>query len=410
MRLWTDLCLAMVQSPSKVIFVASRDVSHPQAGGSEVTVDRLAAELTARGNEVVVLCGGLVGERPYEVVSIGGTFSQYFHAPITYWCHHRDADVVVDVSDGLPFFAPLWRRGATVLLVDHVHGRQRLPAPVAALGSFVERCLVARLYRRHQVVAVSESTRQGLIALGVKPSQVSVANNGIDVPDKTVAESPEPTFVFLGRLVPHKRVELILDVWQRVGAHVGGRLVIAGDGPERDRLQGLAGPAVIFAGDITPEAKHRLLGQAWLLVVASEHEGWGLEVMEAAAEGTASDPRSTCRGSAARSRTASPASLCGTRRKWPMPGARWFSIATGATIWRSRPVAGRARDDVEPDHRRPLARRRGRAGQPVKTPDAPMTGAGGHRPWGVLGGLGRAMRSRLPVTHFDSMRPLPGSH
>ncbi len=67
---------------------------------------------------------------------------------------------------------------------------------------------------------------------------------------------------------------------------VGGRLVIAGDGPERARLETLAGPDVLFTGRISERRKHQLLGSAWLLLHPALIEGWGIVVTEAALRGT----------------------------------------------------------------------------------------------------------------------------
>ncbi len=65
-----------------------------------------------------------------------------------------------------------------------------------------------------------------------------------------------------------------------------GRLLIVGDGPERERLERLAGPGVEFTGHVSEAEKHRLLCAAWLLLHPSAVEGWGLVVTEAAARRT----------------------------------------------------------------------------------------------------------------------------
>ena len=94
----------------RVLFLAWRDLAHPQAGGSEVLVDRLARGLIDRGHDAAVLCGGPVGARSYPVVDAGGTYSQYLRVPFAYHRHFSDVDLVVDVENGIPFFSPLWRR------------------------------------------------------------------------------------------------------------------------------------------------------------------------------------------------------------------------------------------------------------------------------------------------------------
>jgi glycosyltransferase involved in cell wall biosynthesis len=64
--------------------------------------------------------------------------------------------------------------------------------------------------------------------------------------------------------------------------------VVAGDGPERARLEARRVPGVEFPGFVSEDRKRELLGSAWLLVHPAHQEGWGLVVMEAAACATPS--------------------------------------------------------------------------------------------------------------------------
>src|SRR5580693_5258065 len=88
------------------------------------------------------------------------------------------------------------------------------------------------------------------------------------------------------RPADYKRLDLLLRLWERVRPVTGGQLVIVGDGPERARLQTLAGPGVVFTGRVSEQDKHRLLCSAWLLVHPALIEGWGIVVSEAAIRGT----------------------------------------------------------------------------------------------------------------------------
>ena len=60
-----------------VVIVAWRDIASPQAGGSELLVDQLAAGLTARGDRVTLLCGGPSAAHGYDVVRSGGPYTQF---------------------------------------------------------------------------------------------------------------------------------------------------------------------------------------------------------------------------------------------------------------------------------------------------------------------------------------------
>jgi glycosyltransferase involved in cell wall biosynthesis len=272
----------------RVVFLSWRDLAHPQAGGAEVVVDRLATGLLERGHAVTVLSGGPVSPHPYRVFRSGGRYSQYLLAPWRFHRHVRRTDVVVDIESGVPYFSPLWQRAPVVGLVHHVHTDQwsmYFPAPVAGLGRWIEGWLMPHVYRRVPMVAVSGSTAEALGALGFDRQLVSVVEMAHAPPVASGARAAEPRFVVLGRLVPHKRVELALEAWEKVRPVTGGELVIVGDGPMRTELEAMAGPGVRFTGFVDEATKGAELTAAWLLVHPAHHEGWGAVVMEAAGLG-----------------------------------------------------------------------------------------------------------------------------
>ncbi|WP_043264218.1 glycosyltransferase family 4 protein [Streptomyces sp. CT34] len=275
--------------PRRIVFLARRDLGNPAAGGSELLVDRIADGLTAYGHDVTLLCGGPAGERGYRVVSAGGDAAHFLRAPRQLARRVGPCDLLVEVCNGMPYLAPLWHRGPTLCLVNHVHTDlwgMRYPAPAARLGRRLEHWALAGTHRRNLMVAVSGSTASALHTLGVAPDRIRLVHNGVAEPGPLAPESPEPLFLAMGRLVEYKRIDLLLRLWERVRPVTGGRLVIVGDGPERDRLAALAGPAVTFTGRISEQRKHQLLCSAWLLLHPSVVEGWGLVVMEAAARRT----------------------------------------------------------------------------------------------------------------------------
>jgi glycosyltransferase involved in cell wall biosynthesis len=273
----------------RLLFVAWRDLANPRAGGSEVLVDRLAAGMKARGADVALLCGGPSAERAYTVMRSGGTYSQFLRAPLAYWRRFRDSDLVVEVCNGMPFLTPAWCGRPQICLVNHVHTdlwRMMFPRPVAAFGQFAESQVLPWAHRNNLFLTVSNSTADALREIGVADDRIRQICNGVVQPDPPTPRSPEPLFLALGRLTEYKRIDLLLRVWQRVRTVVGGTLVIAGDGPERQRLEAAAGPGVIFAGRVCEEEKHRLLCGAWLLMHPAVIEGWGIVIAEAAIRGT----------------------------------------------------------------------------------------------------------------------------
>ncbi|WP_431045487.1 glycosyltransferase family 4 protein [Streptomyces sp. P1-3] len=275
--------------PRRIVFLARRDLGNPAAGGSELLIDRIADGLTAHGHEVTLLCGGPATHRGYRVVSVGGDADHYLRARHAFARQVGDCDLLVEVSNGMPYLAPLWHRGPTLCLVNHVHTDlwgKRLPAPAARLGRRLEHWALAGTHRGNLMVAVSGSTAAALRALGVPQDRIRIVHNGVAEPGSLLPKAREPLFVAMGRLVEYKRIDLLLRLWERVRPVTRGRLVIVGDGPERARLEAMAGPGVTFAGHVSEEEKHRLLCASWLLLHPSLVEGWGLVVMEAAIRGT----------------------------------------------------------------------------------------------------------------------------
>ncbi|MCC9704466.1 glycosyltransferase family 4 protein [Streptomyces sp. MNU76] len=280
--------------PRRIVFLARRDLGNPAAGGSELLVDRLADGLTRLGHQVTLLCGGPAAYRDYRVVSAGGDLSHHLRAKSTFARQVGDCDLLVEVCNGMPYLAPLWHQGPTMCLVNHVHTdlwKQRFGgplAPAARLGRRLEHWSLTAAQRRNLLVAVSSSTATALRSIGVDRERIRVVHNGVEEPGPRADRSPEPLFVAVGRLVEYKRIDLLLRLWERVRPVTGGRLVIVGDGPERARLEAMAGAGVEFAGHVTEEEKHRLLCAAWLLLHPSSVEGWGLVVTEAAVRETPS--------------------------------------------------------------------------------------------------------------------------
>src|SRR5207249_1724367 len=175
-----------------------------------------------------------------------------------------------------------------------VHLRE-LFRPLAAGGAAAAlvpaEWLVPRLDRGLPVVAVAESTRAELVRGGLRAADVRVVPNGVDHRRYRPGPGPralEPTVLVLGRVEPYKRTELVVDA---IAALPGVRLVIAGTGAglgavrARVAARGVA-ERVRLGGFVDEEEKLRLLQTAHAVACASEKEGWGLTVLEAAACGT----------------------------------------------------------------------------------------------------------------------------
>ncbi len=281
-----------------------RDLGHSLSGGSERYAWEYAEALRDEGARVDFVTARDHGQSRGEVVDgirvirRGGALSFYLFAAWYLLTHRRTLDAVVDPECGIPTFSPLFlrRRTAVVLVVHHVHMQQfrtYFPAPVARFGQWLESWVMPRVYRNAATVAVSPSTQEEMVRQLSWTGEIGLLANGSVEPDWScdpLSKQPHRVVV-LGRLVPHKRVDLVVRAVGELAEEFPElRLDVVGRGPQADDLTalveqlGLAGRVQVH-GFLAEEAKGDLLRAASLHVCASDVEGWGQVVIEAAAHG-----------------------------------------------------------------------------------------------------------------------------
>jgi glycosyltransferase involved in cell wall biosynthesis len=121
-------------------------------------------------------------------------------------------------------------------------------------------------------------------------SRSSVILNGIEAPSCSPGpvSFDEPKFLCLGRLTPEKGFDLALSAFRSItGKFPRVKMVIAGDGPERSRLEQQAAELglkerVDFLGWVAPDRVASLMASSTIVVLPSRREGLPLAVLESA--------------------------------------------------------------------------------------------------------------------------------
>lgn len=160
-------------------------------------------------------------------------------------------------------------------------------------GSWVQSYLLSKV---DAFVANGAQIEADLARLGVEPARVAAFPNGVALPpeEELVGAAPSrrgDTFIFAGRLVEDKRLEVLFDAAMSCAGETGKaspRLVLLGDGPEGRRLQAIAQArdrhgTVQFPGyvaDVYPE-----LWKADFFISASKREGQSNALLEAMSAG-----------------------------------------------------------------------------------------------------------------------------
>jgi glycosyltransferase involved in cell wall biosynthesis len=108
----------------------------------------------------------------------------------------------------------------------------------------------------------------------------TVINPPIDTERAFIADDPEDYYLAVGRLVPYKRTEILIEACNRLGRP----LRIVGDGPEMKRLRSVAGPTIQFVGKLSTSELWHTYAHCRALLFAAD-EDFGMVPLEAQACG-----------------------------------------------------------------------------------------------------------------------------
>jgi glycosyltransferase involved in cell wall biosynthesis len=291
-----------------ILLVNWQDRANPYAGGAEIHLFEIFGRLAARGHAVRLVCSGWSGAPrnaridgiAIERVAGRESFALAGRRAVRRAIAADRPDILVEDINKLPLFLTRGTSLPFCAIVPHLFGTTAFDEaawPIAATVWAAERPL-AWAYRRAGFHAISESTRDDLVARGVPPDRIRVIHPGVDstrfTPGPPGRRSPLPSFLYVGRLKRYKGIAIAIRALALArGQRPDLRLEIAGTGDHRSELEKLAADlglerAVVFHGFVSEERKIDLMRSAWANIFPSPKEGWGITVIEAAACGTPS--------------------------------------------------------------------------------------------------------------------------
>ena len=183
----------------------------------------------------------------------------------------------------------------------HDAWRKRLVYPLADRRVIRD---AARLHATSQLefqelTRLTNSDRVVFVPNGVALSRVGAVDQRA-TRERFKLPAEAPLVLFLGRIHPIKRLDLLAGAFARVlQQHPDTHLVIAGPDEDGHRAQVAPlftafGEAVTWTGRVDEAAKQELLNAAAVLVMCSDAESFGMSVAEAMAAGTPVVVTRTC--------------------------------------------------------------------------------------------------------------------
>ncbi|MDP3881842.1 MAG: glycosyltransferase family 4 protein [Nanoarchaeota archaeon] len=292
----------------KILIFSWRDIKHPEAGGSELYFHEMAKRWAKKGHKVDWIVGGwdkcLKNEEidSMRITRVGNEFTLYLLAPLEYLKLKDKPEVILDVSNGIPFFTPLFSKKKKFLHMHHSHrevwfkevypkgGKYKI---VALICWFLENKLAPLIYRDVPSITISQSSAEEIIKDKLIFDKPEIVNPGINFPKyKKFSKNKKPAILFLNRVKKYKGLDVLLKAVSELKSQGKDKFEtwVAGDGdflPEmkeyvkREKLENIK-----FFGRVSEEKKRELMQKSWIFVNPSFKEGWGIVNIEANYFGT----------------------------------------------------------------------------------------------------------------------------
>ncbi|MEP6754344.1 MAG: glycosyltransferase family 4 protein [Chthonomonadales bacterium] len=267
-------------------------VVRPATGGLKKHVELLMAGLIERGYKV-----GIVGPEDLEIEpSVAAGSWTRFTSPVSSKNPLALRKIAQKVAEYAAGFDVIHVHGISPSIVcakaSRIAGKPLVVTihnQIPAMNPLEKRVVLSAVLQAKTVIPVSKAVSNELAKLGIPSANIKVIPNGIDlncfttIPPATQISPDGPIrLLAVGRLSPEKGFDLLIEAMKSLPDNYS--LTIAGDGPDRQKLEGLAsGLQVQFAGKVNDIPG--LMAQSDIVVIPSRQEGQGIVALEAMAAG-----------------------------------------------------------------------------------------------------------------------------
>ena len=290
-------------------------VCYPTFGGSGVVATELGLELSKRGHEIHFITYNqpvrlelLSNNVHYHEVNVP-EYPLFHYQPYELALSSKLVDMVklhkieiLHVHYAIPhayaaYMAKkmLQEEGIYVPIVTTLHGTD-----ITLVGShpFYKTAVTFSINKSDAVTAVSQSLKEDTLRLFDIKNEIAVVPNFIDLEKYNhsftncqrvmMAKDNEKIITHISNLRPVKRVQDVINVFYNIQKDVPAKLMLVGEGPEREHIELLCQKLgitdkVIFFGKSNEIDK--ILGFSDLFLLPSQTESFGLAALEAMASG-----------------------------------------------------------------------------------------------------------------------------
>ena len=237
---------------------------------------------------------------------LGGPLEVIWQSGFTEWLKDFRPDVAI-VSGNARLFSTKggvrWLKSQGIPVVGWGLGTLMMGPHLRGMRTAMRKRL---LHTFDGLIAYSSKAKEQYIELGVDPDRISIAYNAIaprpdhPAPDRPFDFEGGARLLFVGRLYPGKRLDLLFDAVAALGERFTASIDIVGDGPGLEATRALAEERlpgrVTFHGALYGEALDAAFRAADLFILPGmgglaiqEAMSWGLPIIAAEGDGTQFD-------------------------------------------------------------------------------------------------------------------------
>jgi glycosyltransferase involved in cell wall biosynthesis len=279
-----------------ILFLSQRDITHPRAGGAEVYVHNALKKVA---KEILIVHLSAFNDKQktkYEIIDNiyyirNGTnlFNLIIEGKKFYKKYKENVIAVIDHSNTHQFFTFFWARKKRIFFIHQLTleiWSYFFGKPLGRVLEYFEELLLS--FSKGPAITVSKSTEKDLRQRGF--DNLHVCPEGNYIKNQVLPESNKGEYlIYVGRLVPYKRVEDAIYTAKTLNK----KLYIIGNGPEKykNKLKNIileTKSDTELLGFVDRKIKDELIKNAYLLLMPSIREGWGLVITESANLGTPS--------------------------------------------------------------------------------------------------------------------------
>jgi len=264
---------------------------YPFMGGIEHRIHHMSKRL-AKKHEVIVVTSRLEGTKKeesmdgYRVLRLDSKFIGNYNPPYVSSKGVLDAlqSLKPDVVDFHYRWAPSYTRqvmrydGKVVFTYHNTYGEGE--GAMSVISHLNDWSFMRKMRSFERIVCISDFVRQDNARHGFPIERMSVVPNGVELPEE--GSRDEGFILSLGRMVHTKGLEYALQAMRSVD----GKLIMAGAGPERERMEALSkrlglNAKVEIIGRVSEAKKKELFATCSLFVMPSLFESYGIAAAEA---------------------------------------------------------------------------------------------------------------------------------